>query len=124
VTTYAYSTGMSMAMDFQNQHVTWNNDTIVFGRIPWSLTVEAWGQSMERSAYSASHQIPGCYEVGEMETAIVEAGGCAAEMRTAAEWAEHPQGCSVAAEPLAHIAASDAAPCPGWPVPPSRPRGV
>ena len=28
-TTYAYSTGMSMAMDFQNQHVTWNNDTIV-----------------------------------------------------------------------------------------------
>ena len=28
-TTYAYSTGMSMAMDFQNQHTTWNNDTVV-----------------------------------------------------------------------------------------------
>ncbi len=27
--TYAYSTSMSMAMDFQNQHVTWNNDTPV-----------------------------------------------------------------------------------------------
>jgi Protein of unknown function (DUF1329) len=29
MTTYAYSTGMSMAMDFQNQHVTWNNDSPV-----------------------------------------------------------------------------------------------
>ena len=29
ITTYSYATGMSMAMDFQNQHVTWNNDTPV-----------------------------------------------------------------------------------------------
>jgi hypothetical protein len=28
-TTYAYSTAMSLAMDFQNAHVTWNNDTPV-----------------------------------------------------------------------------------------------
>jgi hypothetical protein len=28
-TTYSYATSMSMAMDFQNQHVTWNNDTPV-----------------------------------------------------------------------------------------------
>jgi len=28
-TIYAYSTSMSMAMDFQNNHVTWNNDTPV-----------------------------------------------------------------------------------------------
>lgn len=28
-TTYVYSTSMSMAMDFQNSHVTWNNDTPV-----------------------------------------------------------------------------------------------
>ncbi len=28
-TTYDYATGMSMAMDFQNQHTTWNNDTAV-----------------------------------------------------------------------------------------------
>ena len=29
ITTYVYATGMSMAMDFQNQHVTWNNDSPV-----------------------------------------------------------------------------------------------
>jgi hypothetical protein len=29
ITTYVYSTGMSLAMDFQNSHVTWNNDTPV-----------------------------------------------------------------------------------------------
>jgi hypothetical protein len=28
-TIYAYATGMSMAVDFQNQHITWNNDTHV-----------------------------------------------------------------------------------------------
>ena len=27
--TYTYATGMSTAMDFQNQHTTWNNDTAV-----------------------------------------------------------------------------------------------
>lgn len=35
-----------------------------------------------------------------LETAIVAAGGCAAAMRTVETWAEHPQGCAVAAEPL------------------------
>jgi hypothetical protein len=28
-TIYAYATGMSMAVDFQNSHITWNNDTHV-----------------------------------------------------------------------------------------------
>jgi hypothetical protein len=28
-TIYAYATGMSMAVDFQNSHITWNNDTPV-----------------------------------------------------------------------------------------------
>jgi hypothetical protein len=36
----------------------------------------------------------------ELETAVVEAGGCAAEMRTLAAWDEHPQGSAVADEPL------------------------
>lgn len=37
---------------------------------------------------------------GEVETAIVTAGGCAAAMRTMAAWAAHPQGSVVASEPL------------------------
>lgn len=43
----------------------------------------------------------------DLETAIVDAGGCAAEMRSTAEWAQHPQGKSVAAEPLVHILQTD-----------------
>lgn len=35
-----------------------------------------------------------------LESAIVDAGGCAAVMRSAAEWARHPQGSMVAREPL------------------------
>ncbi len=38
----------------------------------------------------------------EVETAIVAAGGVAAAMRSAAEWAAHPQGKAVMAEPLIH----------------------
>jgi crotonobetainyl-CoA:carnitine CoA-transferase CaiB-like acyl-CoA transferase len=61
----------------------------------------------------------------ELESAIVAAGGCAAEMRSVAEWAAHPQGSAVAAEPLAHIAVSEGAGPPDWPVSPARPlRGL
>lgn len=35
-----------------------------------------------------------------LETAIVEGGGCAAAMRSQAEWASHPQGQAVAQAPL------------------------
>lgn len=38
----------------------------------------------------------------ELEAAIVAAGGCAVEMRSEADWAAHPQGRAVAAEPLVH----------------------
>src|SRR6266851_1479973 len=58
---------------------------------------------------------------GDLERAIVEAGGCAAEMRSVSEWAEHPQGRAIAAEPLAHVTTTDAAPAPDWAVPVSRP---
>jgi crotonobetainyl-CoA:carnitine CoA-transferase CaiB-like acyl-CoA transferase len=40
----------------------------------------------------------------DLETAIVAAGGCAAEMRSEEAWATHPQGRAVAAEPLVHLA--------------------
>jgi crotonobetainyl-CoA:carnitine CoA-transferase CaiB-like acyl-CoA transferase len=58
---------------------------------------------------------------GDLERAIIEAGGCAAEMRIAAEWAEHVQGLAVANEPLAHIWKTDSAPPSGWAIPPQRP---
>jgi hypothetical protein len=58
---------------------------------------------------------------GDLEKAIVEAGGCAAEMRSVTEWMEHPQGRAIAAEPLAHVITTDTAPAPDWPVPVSRP---
>jgi hypothetical protein len=39
--------------------------------------------------------------IGEdLETAIVDEGGCAAKMRSTEEWAAHPQGRAVRAEPL------------------------
>lgn len=38
----------------------------------------------------------------EVETAVVEAGGVAAAMRSMADWARHPQGEAVASEPLVH----------------------
>src|ERR1700677_4445755 len=45
----------------------------------------------------------GQWAKAELETAVVDAGGCAAEMRTLAEWEQHPQGQAVAAEPLADV---------------------
>ena len=42
------------------------------------------------------------WTVNELEAAIVEAGGAAAAMRSVAEWAAHPQGVAVSAEPLVH----------------------
>jgi crotonobetainyl-CoA:carnitine CoA-transferase CaiB-like acyl-CoA transferase len=46
----------------------------------------------------------------DLETAIVEAGGCAAEMRSIDEWAQHPQGRAVSVEPLAHLRSMPGAP--------------
>ena len=46
----------------------------------------------------------------ELETAIVEAGGAAAAVRTAAEWSEHPQGRAVSALPLLTLRRSADAP--------------
>jgi len=41
-----------------------------------------------------------CWSADELEAAVVDAGGCAAAMRTEKAWAEHPQGAAVAVEPL------------------------
>jgi crotonobetainyl-CoA:carnitine CoA-transferase CaiB-like acyl-CoA transferase len=43
----------------------------------------------------------------ELEAAVLARGGAAAASRTAQEWAAHPQGSAVAAEPLVAIAEAD-----------------
>ncbi|HKM63399.1 MAG TPA: CoA transferase [Acidisphaera sp.] len=53
-----------------------------------------------------------CWKADDLEAAIVGNGGCAARMRTQAEWAEHPQGKAVAAEPLAWWETNGAAAAP------------
>ncbi|RON48974.1 CoA transferase [Pseudomonas frederiksbergensis] len=45
----------------------------------------------------------------DLEHAVVEAGGCAAEMRTWAQWQTHPQGIAVNAEPLIQFSANSIA---------------
>ncbi|MFL9927191.1 CoA transferase [Herbaspirillum lusitanum] len=45
----------------------------------------------------------------ELEAAIVDAKGCAAAMRTQEQWAQHPQGRAIAAEPLVHLSRFDGA---------------
>ena len=56
-----------------------------------------------------------------LETAIVETGGCAAEMRTIAEWAAHDHGRHVNAEPLVHLSPTDRSPRNDWVPDVSRP---
>lgn len=50
------------------------------------------------------------WSAGDLEQAVVAAGGCAAMMRSWLQWSEHPQGQAVAAEPL--IARQPGAPGP------------
>ena len=57
----------------------------------------------------------------DLEAAVVEAGGCAAEMRSIAEWDRHAQGRAVAAEPLVHMVAAEPAAKPAWSLSPERP---
>ncbi|WP_459176146.1 CoA transferase [Ewingella americana] len=57
----------------------------------------------------------------ELEQAIVAAGGCAAEMRSAQAWQEHIQGKSVAQEPLFQRSLFPSQSQPAWPVTRQRP---
>ncbi len=68
-----------------------------------------------------AHAIAG-WTKGALEHAVVEAGGCAAEMRSTAEWLAHPQGHAVSSEPLVHIQARrDETAHAGWVPSRSRP---
>lgn len=57
----------------------------------------------------------------EWEGAIVEAGGCAARLLSAEQWASHPQGRAVSAEPLIIREAGARAPETAWQPSPTRP---
>src|SRR6185312_21746 len=57
----------------------------------------------------------------DLETAIVERGGCAAAMLTLAEWRDHPQGTAVASEPLVFHETHAAQARPAWRVRAHRP---
>lgn len=48
-------------------------------------------------------QAVAAWHKADLETAIVQAGGCAALMRSTEEWAQHPQGRAIATEPLIHM---------------------
>lgn len=50
----------------------------------------------------------GIWQADQLEAEIVAEGGCAATMRTPEQWRRHPQGQSVAAEPLAARETTDA----------------
>ena len=56
-----------------------------------------------------------------LESAVVEAGGCAAEMRSIDEWQRHPQGRAVADEPLVDVATRAGTRRAEWRLEPMRP---
>lgn len=61
------------------------------------------------------------WRADELEAAVVEHNGCAAAMRGLDAWRQHPQGQSVAAEPLLHRAASGGGARPAWRISRQRP---
>ena len=65
------------------------------------------------------------WSADELETAIVQRGGCAAALRSLDAWRAHPQGRAVAAEPLFHQRSTSGAAAPPRAVDPTRPlRGI
>jgi hypothetical protein len=60
-----------------------------------------------------------------LETAVVNRGGCAAVMRSTEAWLRHPQGLTVAAEPVVACRSTDDLDTSGWLPTPDRPlRGL
>ncbi|MBD9440906.1 CoA transferase [Pseudomonas sp. PDM04] len=57
----------------------------------------------------------------ELEHAVVAAGGCAAEMRSWAQWQAHPQGQAVNSEPLIAFTEGNRQPTQPWPGSVARP---
>lgn len=72
--------------------------------------------------YFAVRRAVSRWSADDLEYAIVAAGGCAAVMRSPGEWAEHPQGMAVSAEPLLDWSmGSTIGEAANWTVQPDRP---
>lgn len=61
------------------------------------------------------------WKKNELEQAVIEAGGCAAQMLSVEAWRQHTQGKSVALEPLIHQTQLQEAATPVWTLPSARP---
>lgn len=84
-----------------------------------AAAVAALGCAVDRDAVAAA---VATWSADELESAVVAGGGCAAAMRSAGAWRAHPQGASVAAEPLMALETFDLdAPAPARIVSPDRP---
>jgi hypothetical protein len=82
-----------------------------------AATMRVLGCKEERGAVAGAVE---AWPADALEQAVVSAGGCAAAMRTTREWANHPQGHAVAAEPLIAFTVTAAAPIT-WRPSPDRP---
>lgn len=69
----------------------------VLGLAPADASAETPAALPDRDDVARAVEPFGC---DALETAVVEAGGAAARLRSVAEWAAHPQGVAIAAEPL------------------------
>ncbi|AKA23003.1 CoA transferase [Pseudomonas chlororaphis] len=76
------------------------------------------GQAADRAAMAAR---VAQWKAHDLEQAVVEAGGCAAQMRSWNEWQAHPQGQAVNAEPLVHFLSRHGDAALPWRGSPARP---
>ncbi|WP_312837102.1 CoA transferase [Pantoea sp.] len=76
------------------------------------------GQHADRAALSRS---VARWNKADLEQHLIDAGGCAAAMRSEAEWRQHPQGVAVAQAPLIAAIARPQGPPPDWRFPRARP---
>lgn len=89
----------------------------VLGLAPADASAETPAALPDRDDVARAVEPFGC---DALETAVVEAGGATARLRSVAEWAAHPQGVAIAAEPL--IAVETTGPArPDHPFPPGAP---
>ena len=82
------------------------------------IALEVLGASPERANVARAVS---AWRAEDLEQAIVSAGGCAAMLRSRAEWTHHPQGFAVANEPAIHHAEASAGPPVEWPIQRDRP---
>ncbi|AIZ31788.1 CoA transferase [Pseudomonas parafulva] len=76
------------------------------------------GTPAERQAVAAE---VARWDAEALESAVVQAGGCAAQMRSWAQWCAHPQGLAVNQEPLVLREGFEAGPTLTWQGTPTRP---